>query len=99
MTKFGETHNYVGSDFVKCIESNMDRLVDGVVCNSNRPPDPVCVLYARQKSECVSMDLDNAWWNSRRLYSADLLDENNSVARHDPRKLARLLEQIFTGAV
>jgi uncharacterized cofD-like protein len=95
MTKFGETHNFGGIDFVKRLEAFTGRPVDAVVYNDSRPSPALMDLYASQKSECVLIDTSDPWWGRREVHAADLLDTAGNVIRHDSLKLARLLLSLF----
>ncbi len=37
MTKFGETHNFTGLDFVRKLEESIERQVDGIIYNAEKP--------------------------------------------------------------
>ncbi len=98
MTKFGETHNFKGIDFVQRLEVFTRRPVDAIVYNSTCPPREMQDLYASQKSECVQVDPSDPWWGRRAIHTADLLDTSGNVVRHDSLKLARLLSSLFQAA-
>jgi uncharacterized cofD-like protein len=95
MTKFGETHNFSGWDFVACLEGFMGREVDGVLCNTASPEGAVLAKYGAQKAEPVQIDPGNPCWGRRRLYAADLLDTSGGIVRHDSKKLAQQLRRII----
>jgi uncharacterized cofD-like protein len=94
MTKFGETHNFSGWDFIVHLERFLGRPVDVVLYNATRPPAEVIEQYRAQKAEFVEIDRGEPCWGDRRIYAADLLDASGGVVRHDSRKLARLIEQV-----
>ncbi len=95
MTKFGETHQFKGIDFIMRLESFLGRNVDTAIYNTLRPTEPVCAMYKLQKSEYVDMDLENSDWGSRDMIGCDLLDSGGQFVRHDPCKLADILESVF----
>jgi uncharacterized cofD-like protein len=95
MTKFGETHNYQGSDFVYKVENYLGRELDGIICNSVKPPPNVMKSYVKEKAELVGIDNLEQWIGDRNLYADDLLDTSDQVVRHDPNKLASLIKQII----
>jgi uncharacterized cofD-like protein len=95
MTKFGETHNFSGIDFVERLESFIRRPLDAIVYNSAPPSPEILDLYASQKSEYVHIDASDPWWGQRKIHAADLLDTAGNVVRHDSLKLARLLDSLF----
>jgi len=95
MTKFGETHQFTGWDFVARLEDVFEREVDGVIYNSARPDDALLGHYREQKAEFVELDPRDPRWGKRRIYSDDLLETSGGIVRHDPRKLAGLIRRII----
>jgi uncharacterized cofD-like protein len=95
MTKYGETQNFQGSDFVRNLEAFMGRPLDAVVYNNAVPDSALCDLYAIQKSNFVQIDPQASCWDLRKLYTLDLLETSNRIIRHDSKKLAALLDAIF----
>ncbi len=91
MTKFGETHNFKGKDFVTRLEASLGRRVDGVVYNTRRPTKPILTTYAAQKARFVEIEPDADWLDGRAVYAADLLDVSGGIVRHDSVKLAALI--------
>jgi uncharacterized cofD-like protein len=91
MTKFGETHNFKGPDFIRHLESFVQKDLDMVIYNTQRPADALCDLYAHQKAEFVEADEDDPLWCQRNIISVDLLETGASVIRHDPQKLSKLM--------
>ena len=98
MTKYGETHQFRGMDFIERLEASMNRRVDGVIYNACRPTDELCSLYAQQRAERIQMEPDHPYWEGRKLLGADLLDASGDVIRHDAKKLAILLDSLIKGA-
>ncbi len=96
MTKFGETHNYAGVDFVKTLEHSIDRQVDGVIYNTEKPRLDLLAQYQEQKAEFVEIDEGDDWWGNRRIYAAPMLDIAGGVVRHDSKKLASLIQQVLS---
>jgi uncharacterized cofD-like protein len=97
MTKFGETHNYDGKDFVRQLDKFTPKPIDTVVHNNKKPHRELCDLYANQKSEYVEVDPRDDFWEDRNIYTADLLESSDQIIRHDSQKLADLLQFIFSG--
>lgn len=95
MTKFGETHNFKAPDFVHHLESLIQRDLDLVIYNNRRPDNPLCTLYAHQKSEFVEASDDDPLWQHRNIIYADLLETDNNVIRHDPQKLGIILSDLI----
>jgi uncharacterized cofD-like protein len=97
MTKFGETHNFTGRDFVSRLEEHIDRQVDGIIYNTGKPDKTLRDLYREQKAEFVEIDADDAWLGSRAFYATDMLDVSGGIMRHDSGKLAALIREIIFG--
>lgn len=95
MTKFGETHQFQGMDFISRLESIVGRTVDLVIYNTQRPAPEICLLYKMQKSEFVEMDNENEDLQKRKMIGADLLYSCGQVVRHDSQKLAGILQSVF----
>jgi uncharacterized cofD-like protein len=95
MTKFGETHNFTGHDFVRRLEECIDRRVDGIVYNTGRPGERIRDQYMEQKAEFVEIDAGDRWVEDRALYAADMLDVSGGIVRHDSGKLAAMILKII----
>ena len=95
MTKFGETHGFRGYDFVKKLEDCLDRKVDGIICNKKRPDNKVIKRYLDEKAEFVELEKSEKWIGNRKIYDGNLLDTSTQIVRHDPTKLATLIEKIL----
>ena len=95
MTKYGETHQYSGSAFVRRLEEVIQRNVDGVLCNTKKPEPQILKEYRRQKAEFVKIDASRDFWGGRRLFCGDLLDTSGGIVRHDSQKLADMLVGII----
>lgn len=98
MTKYGETQEFTGLDFVHCLESYLHRPLDAIIGNNKLPPGLIIEKYTRQKSEFVRMDIDSPQWGRRSIHAADLLDTTDGTIRHDPKKLSEVLATLFSGA-
>ncbi|UCE51799.1 MAG: YvcK family protein [Desulfobacterales bacterium] len=94
MTKFGETDNFRGYDFVQEIENYLGRQVDGIICNVRKPNNHLLNKYLNEKSEFVELDKTETWIGDRIIYDSDLLDTSVEIVRHDPYKLASLIKCI-----
>jgi len=91
MTKFGETNNFTGKDFVARLEESLGRRVDGIVYNTRRPSTPVLKTYAAQKARFVEIEPNANWLKGRTVHPSDLLDVSGGIVRHDSAKLAALI--------
>jgi len=96
MTKFGETHNFKGNDFVQKVETYLGRQVDGIVCNNRRPTNRLLKKYLAEKSEFVEIEQLEKRINNRLIYADDLLDSSDEIVRHDSKKLASLIQSIIS---
>jgi uncharacterized cofD-like protein len=98
MTKFGETHNFKGNDFVQKLETYLGRQVDGIICNNRKPPDRLLKKYLAEKSEFVEIEQLEKRINNRLIYADDLLDSSGEIVRHDSKKLASIIQSIISNA-
>ena len=96
MTKYGETHNYSGLDFIDKLEEGIGRKVQIVIGNRTKPDDAILEEYRKQEAEFVEFSDDQKFWQDRKLYLTDLLDTSGSIVRHDSQKLARLIQEIIS---
>ena len=97
MNKFGETHQFTGTDFVRVLESRLERRLDVVIYNTRRPPPQILSRYRRHQSEFVVLDPVDPFWREHHLVGADLLATSGGIVRHDDRKLAALIEKLIRG--
>jgi uncharacterized cofD-like protein len=95
MTKFGETHNFSGWDFVSRLEGFMGREVDGILYNTARPDEPLIAQYREQMAEFVEISPADPCWGRRAIHAADMLDTSGGIVRHDSKKLARRIQAII----
>jgi uncharacterized cofD-like protein len=95
MTKFGETHNFQGNDFVQKIEMYIGRQVDGIICNNRKPNNRLLKKYLTEKSEFVEIEQLKTRIKNRLIYADDLLHSSDTTVRHDSKKLASLIQSII----
>ena len=95
MTKFGETQNFRGYDFIQKIENCIGRQLDGVIYNVRKPNNQILKNYFDNKSEFVELDKSDGWIGNCRIFKEDLLDTSSKTAQHDPHKLASLIKSII----
>jgi len=95
MTKFGETHNFTGKDFVINLENRLGKKVDGIIVNRTKPIKTILDNYLEQKSKFVTIDTSDPFWDSRKIHMEDLLDINSMIVRHAPNKLAHIVQKII----
>jgi 2-phospho-L-lactate transferase/gluconeogenesis factor (CofD/UPF0052 family) len=96
MTKFGETHNFKGNDFIQKVETYLGRQVDGIICNNRKPSNRLLKKYLAEKSEFVEIERFEKRINNRLIYADDLLDSSDEIVRHDSKKLASLIQSIIS---
>lgn len=96
MTKFGETHNFSGHDFVRSLEECINRQVDGTIYNTGKPDEKILEQYREQKAEFVEIDERDECWINRTIYAFDLLDIVGGIVRHNSKKLALLIKEIMS---
>jgi uncharacterized cofD-like protein len=96
MTKFGETHNFSGFDFVKKVEEYIGRNVDGVIYNTTMPNHKILKQYRQQKAEFVEVEDYGEVWGNRTVYTRDLMSTAGGIVRHDSKKLASLISKIVS---
>ncbi|MBN1383035.1 MAG: uridine diphosphate-N-acetylglucosamine-binding protein YvcK [Deltaproteobacteria bacterium] len=97
MTKYGETNNFTGCDFVKSIEYFIGRTVDGIIYNTQKPKRKILERYKEEEqADFVEIDGDEAFWEHRKIYSAHLLNMAGGIIRHDSKKLAVLIRQMIS---
>ena len=96
MTKFGETHNFTGIDFVRKLEESIERQVDGIIYNAEKPDMKLLAQYLEQKAEFVEIDEKDDCWENRKIYVSNMLDIAGSIVRHNSKKLASLVQVIIS---
>jgi len=95
MTKFGETHNFTGHDFVRKLEEFIERQVDGIIYNTGKPDEKLLERYMEEKAEFVEIDESDEWWGNRKIYASDMLDITGGIVRHDSKKVALAIQEII----
>jgi uncharacterized cofD-like protein len=96
MTKYGETHNFKGYDFVRNIEKYIGRYVDGIIYNNMKPEQKILEQYMEQKAEFVEIDENENWYENREIYASNLLSVAGGIVRHDSKKLALLISEVIS---
>jgi len=95
MTQPGETANYSVSEHLRAIEEHVKpRIVDFVVANRQPVSPAVARRYQRQGASQVIVDDANLRRLGVRVLQGNLLEEQ-SVIRHNSRRLAELLLEEF----
>jgi len=96
MTKYGETNGFRASDFVKELENYLSLAVlDYVLVNVERPDAKRLKKYREEKAQFVECDEKKLKKMPGRLVLAKIL-RPHGLLRHDFKKLAIVLERIFS---
>ena len=96
MTQPGESRGYSAAGHVIALHEHAGRkLFDHIVLNTRRFSDALLERYAAERAGPVALDLDALRKLGVKPLCADLLLEDN-VARHDSRRLAKLLLALAT---
>lgn len=95
MTKYGETQHFSGVNFVTKLEECIGRKIDSVIANSTKPPKEILLTYLKQKSDFVYIDPKDPYWDDRKIFTADILDTDAGIARHDTKKLSDLIDYLL----
>jgi uncharacterized cofD-like protein len=96
MTQPGESRGYSAADHVRALHQHAGRkLFDHVVLNTRPLSRTLLKRYAAERAQPVQLDLDAVRALGVKPLGADLLLEDH-VARHDSRRLARLLLSLAT---
>ncbi len=96
MTKYGETHNFSGQDFVIKLEERLGRRLDGIIANSAKPAEGVLDVYRKQKSSFVEICASDSFWRDRDFHLLDVLDTKGGIVRHDSVKLSCIIQEIVS---
>ncbi len=98
MTKYGETGGFAVEDFLRVLEHHLgEGRIDYVLVNSGElRPDLVEKYGTEGKSPVVLRDRDALVRKGVKLVERDFTSETDYI-RHDPRKLARTVEDFASG--
>jgi uncharacterized cofD-like protein len=95
MTKYGETDNFTASDFVVKLEEVVQRRIDKIIYNTNKPKKNILEKYKAHKSEFVEMNSNTEFWENRNVHRSDLLDVSEEIVRHSSKKLSMEIKRII----
>ncbi len=96
MTKFGETHGFAASDFVRNLRAHLDGdVLDFIVFNNNKPSPARLSGYIRERAEFVEPDMANIKAGKKVLPLAVDLIRSRGYIRHDPEKVLRVVKMIL----
>jgi uncharacterized cofD-like protein len=95
MTKYGETNGYSASRHVAQIAHYSGRVPDAVVVHSGSIPPHLVAKYREETAFHVEIDADHLMaLGVRTIWSADVMS-STSLVRHDPRRTADVLLNLF----
>ncbi len=96
MTKFGETHGFSASDFVRNLHTHLDGdILDFIVLNNNKPSPKRLREYVRERAEFVEPDVENMKIGKKTMPLAVDLIRSRGYVRHDPEKVLRIVKMII----
>ncbi len=99
MTKRGETTNMEVIDFIETIEKYIDPgMLDYVIVNNGFIDDEIVVKYKveENKRPLKIKDYSLFKWKWYKIIEWDIVNDDD-IIRHDPMKLAKVLEDIVSG--
>jgi len=94
MTKFGETDNFRGEDFILKLEDFIERKIDKAIFNSACPPKNILEKYRTQKANLVELP-EKKFFSKRNIIMGDVLSIAGGIIRHDSKKLAKIIKEII----
>jgi uncharacterized cofD-like protein len=95
MTKFGETNDFSGYDFVSTLEQYLfEDVFDWVVFNKTKPDPKRVIDYEKEKAEVVEYSLADFKDRHAQIWERDLLRPAGFV-RHDAAKAAKVVMEII----
>lgn len=105
MTKSGQTSGYKASDHIADLEKYMGKKPDHILVNNGEIPAEILKIYEKYNEVKVKLDLEEKNISAR-IIKADLVDNKKvdkessdilyrSILRHDPEKVATVLNKIF----
>ena len=95
MTKFGETNNFTGPDFIKEVERYLGgKFLDYVVFNNKKPSSTRVAKYEKEEAGFIKCNKDSFKGKKMKVIKGDFLRKKGFI-RHDPNKLAKTLLKIL----
>ena len=92
MTQPGETDGYTASDHIKMlIAHSHPRIFDYCILNNGEIPSAILKRYTQENSWAVINDIEKIKNMGYRLVEDDAVIVTDSVVRHDPLKLAKII--------
>lgn len=96
MTQPGETDGFTAYDHIRTFReyTGVER-IDVVLVNTKMPSDPVLRRYMEQKQEPIIPDIARIAREGIEVYAEDLIGEKEDFVRHDPKRLADLIVEVY----
>lgn len=92
MTQEGETTGYTAADHIQALFDHIGNDVINSVVVHNKPIDRgMQKVYAKENSEPVVYDIQRIRSMGLEVIEEDIIDQSQSMLRHDTKKLAQLL--------
>jgi len=97
MTKYGETNHFTAEKFLTVLEKYLGKgVIDYFVVNKEKPQKSFLEKYKKEKAELVKYDKKYlASLKKPKVIFASLV-RNTSLLRHDPKKLAKVINKLIT---
>lgn len=91
MTKFGETNNFTGLDFVSALEKYLGKnILNFVILNNKKPQKERVQKYEKEKAAFVRYKKENFKNKKFQIIEGNFLRKKGFI-RHDPQKLAKII--------
>ena len=92
MTEPGETQGYGVAEHIQAIDRACGKyLFDAVLIQKKLPSEAAIARYQKEGSTPVLLDRETVVESGRRIVIANVMDENNTTVRHDPKRLSSVL--------
>ncbi|MEJ5339151.1 MAG: uridine diphosphate-N-acetylglucosamine-binding protein YvcK [Aquificaceae bacterium] len=96
MTQPGETDGFTAYDHIRAFrEYTGIEKVDVALVNTKMPSDQVLRRYMAQRQEPVIPDIARIAREGIEVYAEDLIGEKEDFVRHDPKRLADLIVEVY----
>jgi len=95
MTKFGETNNFTGMNFVREIEKYLGgKFLDYVILNNKKPPASRVAKYEKEGAVFVKCNREDCKKERFKIIKGNFLRKKGFI-RHDPNNLAKTLLKLL----
>jgi len=96
MTQPGETDDFTAYDHIRVFKdlTGINR-IDSAIVNTKMPSDQVLRRYIKERQEPVIPDVAKIAKEGIEVYAEDLIGEKEDFVRHDSKRLADLIVEIY----